>query len=58
MEFTLGDLMKVWGKRLDDNCFDTYCGKVRVIVNGQEVQDPLNYVMRDRDEITIEVSTK
>jgi len=55
-EFTLGDFMRVWGKRLDDSCFDTYCGTVRVMVNGAEIQDPLSHPFRDGDEITIEVT--
>lgn len=56
-EFTLGDFMKVWGKRLDSQCFDTYCGHVKVSVNGVEVSDPLSYKMRDGDRILVEVNT-
>ncbi|MEM1944513.1 MAG: hypothetical protein QXX57_02080, partial [Nitrososphaerota archaeon] len=57
VEFTLGDFMKVWGKKLDSKCFDTYCGYVKVSVNGALVEDPLSYIMRDGDRILVEVTT-
>ncbi len=57
-EFTLGDFLKIWGKNLTSECFDKYCGKVRVAANGVELEDPLNYVLRDGDELAIEITTE
>ena len=56
-EFTFGDFLKIWGKNLTSNCFDRYCGKIRFTANGQEVADPHNYVLRDRDELVLEIIT-
>ncbi|MEM4416519.1 MAG: hypothetical protein QXD32_00500 [Nitrososphaerota archaeon] len=56
-EFTLGDFMKIWGKRLDTDCFDIYCGTVKVTVNGSPISNPASYVLRDRDNIVVEVTT-
>ncbi len=56
--FTLGDFFKVWGKQFNANCVGEYCGRVDVIVNGQEISDPWDYVLKNGDEITIEVNTK
>ncbi|MEM0382066.1 MAG: hypothetical protein QW580_05330 [Nitrososphaerota archaeon] len=58
MDFTLGDFLAIWGKTISDECFDNYCGKVRVTVNAAEVKDPLNIILRDGDEIIIAISTK
>jgi hypothetical protein len=57
-EFTFGDFLKIWGKSLNSTCFDRYCGKIRFTANGVEVIDPLNYVLRDRDELVLKVITK
>jgi len=54
-DFTLDDFFKVWGKRFDEACFDIYCGNITV--NGQPAADPQTYVLRDGEEIVIEVST-
>lgn len=53
--FTLGDFLKVWGKTFTNTCFDNHCGAVKVTVNSVETQDPLNHILKDRDEIIIEV---
>ncbi|HIQ30385.1 MAG TPA: hypothetical protein EYH45_07480 [Candidatus Caldiarchaeum subterraneum] len=55
--FTLGDFFKVWDKRFDENCVGEYCGNVTVIVNGQNIETPWNYVLENQDNITIEVDT-
>ncbi len=57
VDFTLGDFMKVWGKRLDLQCFDIYCGLVKVSVNGIVLADPLSHILRDGDKILVEVIT-
>ncbi len=57
-EFTLGDFMKIWGKRLDSQCFDTYCGSVRITVNGKPAPDPSSIILNDMDKIVVEVVTK
>ena len=56
-QFTLGDFFKVWGKRFDSNCVGEYCGEITVRVNGQVVESPRDYVLKDNDEIVIEVNT-
>jgi len=56
-EFTFGDFLKIWGKNLTSSCFDRYCGKIRFTANGQEVEDPHNYILRDGDELVLEVTT-
>lgn len=56
-DFKLEDIFKVWGKRFDENCFDTYCGDLKVLVNGEEISDPVNYVLKNEDEIVVEVRT-
>ena len=43
---------------LNSTCFDSYCGRIRFTANGVEVADPLNYVLRDTDELVLEVFTK
>jgi hypothetical protein len=58
MDFTFGDFLKIWGKNLSSTCFDRYCGRIRFTANGVEVADPLNYVLRDKDELVLEVFTK
>jgi hypothetical protein len=58
MEFTFGDFLKIWGKNLNSTCFDRYCGRIRFTANGVEVADPLNYVLRDKDELVLEVFTR
>jgi len=57
VEFTFGDFMKVWGKRLDPQCFNTYCGSVKVSVNGNTLADPLTHILQDGDKILVEVTT-
>ena len=57
VDFTFGDFMKIWGKRLDQQCFDTYCGTVTVSVNGNIISDPLSHILRDGDKILVEVKT-
>lgn len=54
--FTLGDFFRIWGKKLDNECLDNYCGKVGVTVNGEPyIGDPRGIVLRDRDVIVINV---
>jgi hypothetical protein len=50
--------MRIWGKNLNSTCFDRYCGRIRFTANGVEVADPLNYVLRDKDELVLEVFTR
>jgi hypothetical protein len=57
-DFTFGDFLKIWGKNLNSTCFDSYCGRIRFTANGVEVADPLNYVLRDEDELVLEVFTR
>jgi hypothetical protein len=58
VDFTFGDFLKIWGKNLNSTCFDSYCGRIRFTANGVEVADPLNYVLRDKDELVLEVFTR
>jgi hypothetical protein len=58
VDFTFGDFMKIWGKRLDQQCFDIYCGTVTVSVNGNIISDPLSHILRDGDRILVEVTTR
>lgn len=52
-DFTLGDFFTVWERDLQRDDFEA-----AVSVNGSEVEDPLSYVLRDQDSITIEYVSK
>ncbi len=56
-DFTLGDFFAVWNKTLTkDQILDYKVGDTHIIrqtVNGREVQDYENTVLRDKDEIVI-----
>lgn len=53
---TLGDLFAIWGRRLEQNGFLTFRGRVSAFVNGRGVTgDPGRIALRPRDEIVLEV---
>jgi hypothetical protein len=52
----LGDLFDVWGRSLARTRMLSFGGGVRVYLNGRRVAvDPRRLVLRDRDEIVLEV---
>jgi hypothetical protein len=52
----LGDLFRVWGRELTARRLLSFHGGVRVYVNGVRRRgDPRALVLRDRDEIVLEV---
>jgi hypothetical protein len=48
---------KVWNKRLTDTCIFEYCNEgdnvVRVFVDGKQITDPTNHIMRDKQSILV-----
>jgi hypothetical protein len=53
---TLGDLFRVWGRRLGPNRLLSFAGRVRVYVGGrQHTGDPRTIVLTPRAEIVVEV---
>lgn len=56
-DFTLGDFFAIWGVRFGNASLGTWVDsgdqQVRVYVNGRKVADPVNYVMRDKDNIVV-----
>jgi hypothetical protein len=53
---TLGDIFAVWGRRLEPTRLLGFRGAVRVFRNGRRLRgDPRALVLRDRDEIVLEV---
>lgn len=56
-DFKLGEFFQVWGKRFDSSCIFDFCtgnGTLTMSVNGKENMEFDSYIMRDKDEITIE----
>jgi hypothetical protein len=52
----LGDLFRVWGRELSTRRLLSFRGGVRLYVNGVRRRgDPRTLVLRDRDEIVLEV---
>ena len=53
---TLGDLFRVWGRRLGPRRLLSFGGAVRLYRNGRRQRgDPRHLVLRDRDELVVEV---
>jgi len=56
-DFTLGQFFTEWGVKFDGSCISTFCAdsshKLLVGVNGKQVSDPKNYVLKSHDEIEI-----
>jgi hypothetical protein len=56
-DFTLGQVMNVWGVTFSDNQIGSLKSKgdqkLQVYVNGQLVKDPVNVVMQEHDNIVI-----
>lgn len=54
--YTLGDLFRVWGRRLDAARLLSFRGRVSVFVNGRPVRgNPLSVTLEKHDEIVVEV---
>ncbi len=55
--FTLGQFFAVWGVRFSDNQLGPYKPrgdeKLTVYVNGERISDPVNYVMKEHDNIVV-----
>jgi hypothetical protein len=52
----LGELFRVWGRELTTRRLLSFRGGVRLYVNGVRLRvDPRTLVLRDRDEIVLEV---
>jgi len=55
--FTLGQFFAVWGVRFSDDQLGPYKpkgdDKLSVYVNGKKISDPVNYVMKDHDSISV-----
>ncbi|MBI2667858.1 hypothetical protein HYX17_03775 [Candidatus Woesearchaeota archaeon] len=54
---TLGYFFYVWNKQFSSSCIFEYCtdkGELKMYVNGEENTEFANYIMKDKDEITIE----
>jgi hypothetical protein len=60
-KFKLGDFFVIWGVRFGDASLGSLVNKgdkqVRVYVNGKQISDPVNHVMRDKDNISIGYGT-
>jgi hypothetical protein len=60
-KFTLGAFFAIWGVRFGDASLGSLVNKgakqVRVYVNGKPVSHPVNYVMRDKDNIVVGYGT-
>jgi hypothetical protein len=56
-DFTLGQFFTEWGIKFDGNCISTFCAdssnKLIVGVNGSQISDPKNYVLKSHDEIEV-----
>ncbi len=56
-DFKLGQFFDEWGVTLNNNCVGTYCAdsnnKLVAAVNGKQISDPQNYVLKAHDEIEI-----
>jgi hypothetical protein len=59
--FTLGDFFAIWGVRFGNRSLGSLVNngdkQVRVYVNGKRIATPVNYVMRDKDNISIGYGT-
>lgn len=54
---TLAQFFQVWGVRFDERCLGDVCGRVVVLVDGEQVADPTTVVLRDvRAQISVGVS--
>jgi hypothetical protein len=54
-EFKLKEFFEIWERNFNSTCIFENCGgELRVSVNGQEILDFENYLMRDHDNIVIE----
>lgn len=55
--FTIGQFFAVWGVKFSDDQLGSYRSKgdeqVRAYVNGKRISDPVNYVMKEGDEIAV-----
>ena len=55
--FTLGEFFAVWGVKFSNDQIGPYKSKgdekLSVYVNGKKVSDPVNYVMKDHDVISV-----
>ena len=55
--FTIGQFFAVWGVKFSDDQLGPYRSKgdeqVRAYVNGKRISDPVNYVMKEGDEIAV-----
>jgi hypothetical protein len=55
--FTIGQFFAVWGVKFSDDQLGPYRSKdndqLSVYVNGKKVTDPVNYVMKEGDEISV-----
>jgi hypothetical protein len=60
-KFKLGDFFAIWGVRFGDASLGSLVNKgekqVRVYVNNKRVTDPVNYVMRNKDNIVVGYGT-
>lgn len=58
---TLGYFFYVWDKPFNSTCIFEYCidkGELKMYVNGEENNEFENYIMKDKDEILIEYTSK
>jgi hypothetical protein len=54
--YTLGDLFRVWGRRLDDEALLSFRGRVSVFVAGlRRLGDPRSVVLTPHEQIVVEV---
>jgi len=55
--FTIGEFFAVWGVKFSNDQLGAYKSKgdekLSVYVNGKKVSDPVNYVMKDHDVISV-----
>jgi hypothetical protein len=55
--FTIGEFFAVWGVKFSNDQLGPYTkkgdAKLSVYVNGKKVSDPVNYVMKDHDVISV-----
>jgi hypothetical protein len=55
--FTLGEFFAVWGVKFSNDQLGSYKSngneKLSAYVNGKKVSDPVNYVMKDHDNISV-----
>jgi len=56
-DFTLGQFFTEWGITFNEQCVGNYCAgmgsKIFVAINGDPVDNPVSYVLKERDEIEI-----